>query len=91
MINVIDAKNDPSDKGLNVGSDGDGIPRVGREKFLLDSDEILTSESRAERDWYEQEARRQELEAAKSDRQGEEEAQAPMAVKAPRRLGDRGT
>ena len=32
MINVIDAKSDPirpSDTGLDVGSDGDGLPRVG--------------------------------------------------------------
>ena len=98
MINVIDAKSDPirpSDTGLNVGSDGDGLPRVGTrgasadsthfeasassacsthfggEEFLVDSNEILLSEGQAERDWYEQEAKRQELEAAKSDRQGE--------------------
>ena len=99
MINVMDAKRDPirpSDTGLNVGSDGDGfprvgagagLPRVGGEKFLVDSAEILPSEGQAERDWYEQEAKRQELEAAKSDRQGEEEAQAPQAVKAPRLPG----
>ena len=53
----------------------------------MDSNEILPSEGQAERDWYEQAARRQEPEAAKSDRQGEEEAQAPLAVKAPRLAG----
>ena len=75
MINAIDAKSDPirpCEKRLNVGSDED-----------LES-EILLSEGQAERDWHEQEARRQELEVAKSHRQGEEEAQAPLAAKAPR-------
>ena len=71
MINVIDAKSDPirpSDTGLKVGSDGGGfpkvgagagLPRVGGEKFLIGSNEILLSEGQAERDWYEQEAKRQ--------------------------------
>ena len=81
MISMIDAKSNPvrpSEKGLNVGNvkddaldpsdDADGIP----------------PESRAERDWYEHEARRQELEAAEQAGQGEEEAHVPLAVKAPR-------
>ena len=69
MINVIDAKSDairPNEKGLNVGSDED----LESEKLCVDSNEILRSEGQAVRDWYEQEARRQELEAAKSDSQG---------------------
>ena len=80
MINVIDANIDhirPNEQILNVGSDGD----LESEKFPLDFNEILPSEGQAERDWYEQEAKRQEFEAAKSDRQGEEEAQAPQAVR----------
>ena len=83
MINVIDAKRDPirpNEKGLNVGSCG----IMESKKFLVDANEIPPSEGQAERDWYEQAAKRQELDAAKSDRQGEEEAQAPLAVKAPR-------
>ena len=69
MINVIDAKRDairPNEKGLNVGSDED----LESEKLCVDSNEILRSEGQAVRDWYGQEARRQELEAAKSDSQG---------------------
>ena len=69
MINVIDAKSDairPNETGLNVGSDED----LESEKLCVDSNEILRSEGQAVRDWYEQEARRQELEAAKSDSQG---------------------
>ena len=64
MINMIDAKSDPirpSDKGLNVGSVKDDA---------LDSNESIPPESQAERDWYEHEARRQELEVAEHAGQG---------------------
>ena len=49
-----------------MGSDED----LESEKLCVDSNEILLSEGQAVRDWYEQEARRHELEAAKSDSQG---------------------
>ena len=58
MINMIDAKSDPirpSDKGLNGGIVKDDA---------LDSNDSIPLESQAERDWYEHEARRQELEVA---------------------------
>ena len=81
MINMIDAKSDPirpSDKGLNGGIVKDDA---------LDSNDSIPPEGQAERDWYEHEARRQELEVAGHAGQGEEEAQVPLAVKAPRLPG----
>ena len=81
MISMINAESNPvrpSEKELNGGNVKDDA--------LDPSDEAdgTLPESQAERDWYEHGARRQELEAAEQAGQGEEEAQVPLAVKAPR-------
>ena len=81
---MIDAKSNPvrpNEKGLNVGNVKDDALDPSDEADEADG---IPPESRAERDWYEHEARRQELEAAEQAGQGEEEAQVPLAVKAPR-------
>ena len=71
---MIDAKSNPvrpSEKGLNVGNVKDDALDPSDE---ADEADDVPPESRAERDWY----------AAEQAGQGEEEAQVPLAVKAPR-------